>query len=140
MSFLLDTNVVSEWVTARPDPGVVGWLAETDEDRIFMSVVTLAELRYGVQRLANGRRRKRLDAWLREELPQRFEGRILAVDQAVADICGSVVAKRDAAGRPIGVIDAFVVATATAHSLTIVTRNTSEFEPSEVPLINPWTF
>ncbi|HZS60578.1 MAG TPA: type II toxin-antitoxin system VapC family toxin [Gemmatimonadaceae bacterium] len=139
MSFLLDTNVVSEWVAARPNPGVVGWLMEADEDRIFLSVVTLAELRRGVERLANGRRRKRLDEWLRDDLPQRFEGRILPVDQRVADAWGLIVAKREDAGRPISVIDAFMVATATVHDLTIVTRNTSDFSPSDASVINPWT-
>ena len=64
MSFLLDTNVVSEWVRPRPDAGVVAWLAEADEDRVFISVVTLAELRYGIERLTAGQRRRRLDEWL----------------------------------------------------------------------------
>ena len=73
MSFLLDTNVVSEWVKPRPHPGVITWLAEADEDRVFLSVVTLAELRHGVERMAAGSRRARLDVWLREELPLRFE-------------------------------------------------------------------
>ena len=74
MSFLLDTNVVSEWVRPQPDPGVVGWLAQVDEDRVFLSVITLAELRYGIQRMATGSRRDRLDRWLRDELPIRFDG------------------------------------------------------------------
>ena len=80
MSFLIDTNVVSEWVRPRPNPGVLSWLAEADEDRIFISVVTLAELRRGIARLAHSRRRNRLDEWLRDELPLRFEGRILPID------------------------------------------------------------
>ena len=71
MSFLLDTNVVSEWVKPRPDAGVVAWLAEVDEDRVFVSVITLAELRYGIERMAAGKRRTRLDEWLRTELPLR---------------------------------------------------------------------
>ena len=85
MSFLLDTNVVSEWVKPRPDAGVAAWLAEADEDRVFISVITLAELRYGIERMATGNRRRRLDEWLRNELPLRFEGRILAIDGATAD-------------------------------------------------------
>ena len=80
MTFLLDTMVVSEWVRPRPDRGVVAWLAAADEDRIFMSVVSLAELRYGIERMAAGNRRKRLDEWLRDELPLRFEGRLLSID------------------------------------------------------------
>jgi predicted nucleic acid-binding protein len=80
VSFLIDTNVVSEWVRPRPDTKVVAWFAETDEDRVFLSVVTLAELRRGVARLPESRRRNRLDEWLRHELPLRFEGRVLAID------------------------------------------------------------
>jgi predicted nucleic acid-binding protein len=74
VSFLLDTNVVSEWVKARPDTGVITWLAEADEDRVFLSVVTLAELRYGIERMPTGARQKRLNVWLTEELTLRFEG------------------------------------------------------------------
>ena len=85
MSFLLDTNVVSEWVKPRPHQGVIAWLAEADEDRVFLSVVTLAELRHGIERMAAGSRRERLDVWLREELPLRFEKRVLSIDAAVAD-------------------------------------------------------
>ena len=138
MSFLLDTNVVSEWVKPRPDPGIVAWLAEVDEDRVFLSVVTLAELRHGIEPLAPGGRRRRLDEWLRGELPLRFEGRLLPVDQAVADRWGEVVARRAAAGPPIGVMDAFIAATATVHSLKLVTGNAADFRSAVEEIVNPW--
>ena len=137
MSFLLDTNVVSEWVKPRPDAGLVAWLAEVDEDRVLLSVVTLAELRYGIARMAAGPRRARLETWLSEELPLRFEGRVLPVDDAVAHGWGELVAHREAAGRPLGVIDAFIAATAAVHGLTLVTRNVADFSGS-VEAINPW--
>jgi predicted nucleic acid-binding protein len=138
VSFLLDTNVVSEWVKQKPDPGVITWLAEVDEDRVFLSVVSLAELRHGVERLADGNRRRRLDVWLRDELPLRFEGRVLSVDQVVADRWGDVVARREAAGRPIGVMDAFIAATANVHGLKLVTRNESDFRSAVKEIVNPW--
>ncbi|MGO9274577.1 MAG: type II toxin-antitoxin system VapC family toxin [Terriglobia bacterium] len=138
MSFLLDTNIVSEWVKPRPNPGVIAWLAEVDEDRVFLSVITLAELRYGIERLAEGRRRKRIEEWLRDELPVRFEGRLLPVDNAVADAWGKIVAQRETAGRPVGVLDAFIAATAQIHSLTIVTRNAPDFESSVKAIVNPY--
>jgi predicted nucleic acid-binding protein len=101
VSVLLDTNVVAEWVKPRPDTGVITWLAEADEDRVFLSVVTIAELRHGIDRLPHGERRRRLEEWLREELPRRFEGRILPIDAAVANAWGQVVALRQTkAGRP----------------------------------------
>ncbi|MBM3647291.1 MAG: type II toxin-antitoxin system VapC family toxin [Alphaproteobacteria bacterium] len=138
MSFLLDTNVVSEWVKPRPDPGLVAWLAESDEDRLFLSVVTLTELRYGVERLAAGRRQRQLDAWLSDELPLRFEGRMLPVDAAIAEGGGRLMALSEAAGRPIGTADAFIAATARMRSLTLVTRNVSDFTRVLEAVVSPW--
>lgn len=139
MSFLLDTNVVSEWMKPHPNPGVVAWLADVDEDRVFLSVITLTELRYGIERMPPGHRRKRLDQWLEEELPLRFEGRILAIDPAVADACGKVVARSETLGRRLEAMDAFLAATAEVHRLTLVTRNTSDFQPTVKGILNPWT-
>jgi predicted nucleic acid-binding protein len=138
VSFLLDTNVVSEWVKSRPDRGVVAWLAAVDEDQVFISVVTLAELRYGIERMTAGSRRNRLAQWLQDDLPPRFDGRILSIDHIVADVWGKVVARNEAAGRPIGAMDAFIAATAEAHGLILVTRNVSDFESSIKAMINPW--
>ncbi len=138
MSFLLDTNVVSEWVKPQPNPAVIAWLDEVDEDRVFLSVITLTELRYGIERLAPGKRRKRLEDWLEQELPLRFEGRILGIDQTVTNACGELLAEREAAGRPFGAMDAYLAATAQVHRLTLVTRNNSDFKGS-VGCLNPWT-
>lgn len=138
MKFLLDTNAVSEWVKPRPDAGLAAWLADVDEDRVFISVVTLAELRHGVARLSEGRRRGRLERWLSDDLPHRFEGRVVPVDEPVAHAWGVIVAARDARGIPIGPMDAFIAATAHVHEMTIVTRNTADFSPSLDAVISPW--
>ena len=138
MSFLLDTNVVSEWMKPRPNPGVVTWLEDVDEDRVFLSVITLSELRYGIERMADGKRRRRLADWLESELPMRFEGRVLVVDQSVADVCGRLVARSEAIGRPVQAMDAFIAATATVHGLTVVTHNASDFEFIVRRVLNPW--
>jgi toxin FitB len=138
MSFLLDTNAVSEWVKGRPNPGLIRWMESADEDRIFISVVSLAELRYGVERMTPGARRSRLEHWLRDELPLRFEGRILPVDIKVADAWGKTVSSCEAAGRPISAMDAFLAATAEMHRLTLVTRNVSDFRLLK-SILNPWT-
>ena len=139
MSFLVDTNVVSEWVKPRPNPGVARWLADTHEDLVFLSVVTLAELRHGVERLAAGRRQRQLSVWLENELPMRFEGRMLSIDAAIADACGRLVAMSEAAGRPIEAMDAFLAATAQVHQLTLVTRHTAHFRSVLKALLNPWS-
>jgi toxin FitB len=138
MSFLLDTNAVSEWVKPRPDPGLIGWMEAVDEDRIFLSVISLAELTYGVERLPAGKRRKRLEDWLQHELPLRFEGRILAIDAEVAEAWGRTVSRSEAAGRPMNAVDAFLAAIAEVHRLTLVTRNVSDF-PLLKAVVNPWS-
>jgi len=137
VSFLLDTNLVSEWTRPRPNQGVIEWLAQVDEDRVFISVITLAELRHGVDRLAAGKRRSQLDEWLRVALPLRFEGRVLGIDVAVADACGTLVAQREHMGRPIHAMDALIAATAKVHQLSVVTRNVDDFKPS-VAALTPW--
>lgn len=139
MSFLLDTNVISEGGRPRPDPGVLEWLASVDEEQLFLSVISLAELRHGIERLDDGRRKSALDLWLTDELPARFEGRLLLVDAETADQWGRVVAQAQRAGRPIGAMDAFLAAVAQQHQLTLVTRNLMDFEATGVRLFDPWT-
>jgi toxin FitB len=139
MTFLLDTNVVSEWAKPAPSAGVIAWLADADEDRLFISVVTLAELRSGVAALPAGRRRNQLDEWLSNDLPTRFEGRVLPIDAAVADQWGRITAKAKATGRPMLAMDAFLAATAHTHQLTLVTRNVSDFQDAGTPVFCPWT-
>ena len=138
MSFLLDTNVVSEWTKPRPNAGLIAWLADADEDRVFLSVVTLAELRHGIE-LLKGRRRTSLEEWLCNDLALRFEGRIISVEAAIADEWGRIVARREARGRPIGAMDALLAATAEVHSLTLVTRINSDFATTVKSTLNPWT-
>jgi len=138
VNYLLDTNVVSEWVKPRPNAGVVQWLAEVDEDRTHLSVITLAELRHGIERLPNGARRTRLQHWLAVDLRERFEGRLLAVDADIADACGVIVARGEATGRPIGAMDALLLATARVHGLAVVTRNAQDFVGRGQRIIDPW--
>lgn len=138
MNFLLDTNVVSEWVKPQPNAGLMRWTDSVDEDGIFLSVITLAELRYGIDRMPSGKRQRRLEEWLRDELPIRFEGRILPVDPSVADACGRIVRRAELLGRPIEAMDAFLAATAEVHRLTLVTRNVSDFSLLK-RIVNPWS-
>jgi predicted nucleic acid-binding protein len=139
VNFLLDTNVVSEWVKPRPNPGVIEWLASADEDRLFLSVVTLAELRYGVERLPAGRKNAQLQEWLETELRIRFEGRVVVIDETVAALWGKLLAKADAVGRPLGAMDGFLAATAAAHQMTLVTRNEMDFAGAGIKTFNPWS-
>jgi len=138
MSFLLDTNVVSEWVKPVPNPRVVRWLNEVDEDQVFLSVASLAEIRRGIELMDPGKRRDRLTDWLTRELPARFERRVLDIDSRVAETWGVVMARGHKAGLNVGSLDAFFAATVEVYRLTLVTRNVQHFEKLGVPLFNPW--
>jgi toxin FitB len=138
VSFLLDTNVISEIVKPRPNAGLIAWLADVDEDRTFLSVITLMELRYGTERMPAGHKRKQLEQWLTHDLPVRFESRILSIDEQAADACGRLVAHSQAIGRPVETRDGLIAATAEAHGLTVVTRNVSDFKAVVKNLLNPW--
>jgi toxin FitB len=138
VNFLLDTNVVSEWVRPQPDRNVILWLAEVDEDRVFLSVISFAEIRRGVEMLPYGRRRERLATWLAVELPVRFEERILDIDSHVAETWGVLVVRGQKLGLTLGSMDAFVAATAETHGLTLVTRNVKDFRRLGISLLDPW--
>jgi hypothetical protein len=138
VNFLLDTNAVSEWVKPRPNPGLIRWMESADEDRLFLSVITLAELHYGVERMPAGVRRTRVERWLRLEVPLRFEKRVLPVSEEIAVVWGGAVALSESTGRPMSVMDAFLAATAQVHDLTLVTRNVDHFRVLKA-VRSPWT-
>jgi len=138
--FLLDTNVISELVTAKPEPRVRAWLDATEETLLYLSVLTIAEIRKGVTSLLlQSARRIALEAWLDHDVMLRFSHRILPVDLSVADrwgrIAGSAVAKKS----PVPVIDGLLAATALHHNLIFVTRNTRDVAATGATLFNPWT-
>lgn len=139
MNVLLDTNVLSEVRRLAPDPKVLAWLDTVDEDRAFISVASIAELRRGIALMDGGRRRDALTAWLAEDLPARFAGRILPIDPAIAGRWGDLMAQARQSGFALSVMDGFFAATALDRELVLATRNTKDFVPLGVPLLDPWT-
>jgi toxin FitB len=137
--FLLDTNVISELVRPRPDPRVARWLDSTDEELLFLSVLTLGEIRKGITALTDPARRIKLEAWLSGNLLARFEGRILGIDQAIADRWGQIAGSLAAQRSPLPVIDGLLAATALHHNLTLVTRNTRDVALTRAAIFDPWT-
>lgn len=137
--FLLDTNVISELVRDSPDAAVTAWLAKRLPDSLFLSVITLGELVHGVARLAAGARRDRLEQWVQVDLRQQFAGRVLEFGEAQAIAWGQLMAATATQGRPRGAIDLQIAATAHLAELTLVTRNTRDFEDLELSLFNPWS-
>ena len=136
--FLLDTNVVSELIKPKPEPRVAAWVEATEESLFRLSVLTLGEIRKGIDSLPDRSRRSSLESWLSHDLMLRFARRILDVDQGVADRWGQLAARAAAARRPLPVIDGLLAATALHHNLTLVTRNAKDVSGTGVRFINPW--
>ena len=135
MSYLIDTNVLSELRRKAPDRGVVDWFNRRPPSTLFLSVLTLGEIRKGIEGASDAQRRQVLTDWLETDLPLFFTGRILSVDAPVSDRWGRLVG---AAGRPLPAIDSLLAATALVHDLVLVTRNTKDFSGLSVQLFNPW--
>jgi predicted nucleic acid-binding protein len=136
--FLLDTNCVSELVRVRPEPRVMKWMDAADERLLYLSVLTLGEIRKGLAVLTQGRRRTRLETWLEVELRARFAGRVLPIDDQVADRWGLLAAHARRKGITLPVVDGLLAATALQYNLTVVSRNSSDFASAQVPVVNPW--
>ncbi len=134
--YLLDTNVLLEAVRRSPAPKVLRWFGGVSEDSLFLSVLSLGEIRKGVERVEDGDRRKRLTHWLVDELPARFGSRIIAIDRTIAERWGRLSAEQRA--QPLPVIDALLAATALAYDLTVVTRDTRDIARSGASFLDPW--
>jgi len=136
--FLLDTNIISELVKPKPELKVQEWIDSADESLLHLSVLTLGEVRKGIAVLSSAPRRASLEAWLNNDLVLRFSGRILSVDQEVADRWGWIAAKASTSKLSLPVIDGLLAATALQFNLTLVTRNTKDVAATGVATFNPW--
>lgn len=135
MSYLLDTNIVSETIRRQQNKLVIKWLEKVPSEALFVSVLTLGEIRKGIERLTEKKRREKLSLWLEHELPAWFGERVLPIDFAVADRWGRLLAEM---GRPFPTIDSLLAATALHHGLRLVTRNAKDFDYPGLHVINPW--
>ena len=135
MSYLIDTNVVSELARKSPAPVVPDWFNKTPDEALHLSVLTLGEIRKGIENLEASPRRETLRVWLEQELADWFSGRLLPIDRGVAVRWGTLLAR---AGRPLPAIDSLLAATALHHNLRMVTRNVAHFRFAGLEVINPW--
>lgn len=135
MTYLVDTNVLSEFQKKQPCAKVVSWLSERPVSSLYLSVLTLGEIRKGVENATDPSQRLRLVDWLQFDLPNFFSGRILPVDAAVADRWGRMVAS---AGRPLPAVDSLLAATALEHGMMLVTRNIKHVTGLGVDTFSPW--
>jgi predicted nucleic acid-binding protein len=136
--FLLDTNIASEATKFAPLPAVMNWVAAQAPATLHLSVVSLAEIRYGIELRAEGQRRRALEAWY-PGMVATFGDRILPIDRDIAELWGDLRRRTDLARRTIPIMDAFLAATAQVHGLTVVTRNVRNFEAWGGPVFDPWS-
>ena len=135
---ILDTNVLSALMSVPPVAAVIQWMDEQAADRLFITAITVAEVRYGLGIMPEGRRRTDLITQADAMFRQDFRGRILTFDERAANAFGTLSSHRRALGRPISISDGYIAAIATVHAMPIVTRNVKDFEELGLQLINPF--
>lgn len=136
--YLLDTNVISELTKIQPDAKVVSWFHATSEELLYLSALTIGEIRKGIDSLPRSNKRSLLESWLANDLVLRFSGRILDVNLDIAERWGLISAQAKMAGVPLAVVDGLMAATALHHNLTLVTRNTKDVQVTGINTLNPW--
>jgi predicted nucleic acid-binding protein len=137
VKYLLDTCVISELTKPAPNQKVIGWLNGVPSDSLFISVITVGEIRKGLTKLKPSEKKRRLTEWL-NTLLRRYSERILAVDLTIAENWGMIQGDAEKAGKPMASVDSLLAATAYTLNMTLVTRNERDFIQGPAPVINPW--
>ena len=138
MKALLDTCVISELVSKKPNPKVVEFVDSLDAEDVYLSVITIGEIVKGIERLPSSKRRSELQAWLNDDLLVRFEGNVVPLDIDIMAAWGRIAARLESAGKTMPAIDSLIAAMALARKMTLVTRNIGDFEGADVEIVNPW--
>ena len=134
MTYLLDTNIISETIKRTPNPKVLDWLSSIDSSKFSLSVLTLGEIRKGIEKLQDQSRKQKIIQWLEKDLAEQFYGRIINIDAEVVDKWGYITSVRN-----IAAIDGLIAASAIVHNHKLVTRNIKDFEGILcLEIINPW--
>ena len=138
MKYLLDTCVISELVAKKTNPKVINWIDSIDPDSAYLSVITIGEIRKGIEKLPDSSRKTTLHSWLIEELLARFSGRILPIDTEVVLMWGQLIGSLESDGKKMAAIDSLIAATALYNHCSLVTRNETDFKHTGIAIINPW--
>ena len=138
MNYVLDTNVISELIAKQPNKKVVAWLDQLDPHTVYLSVITIGEIRKGMEKLLPSKRRDAVREWLETDLLLRFQGRILEITTEVMLIWGELTGRLEKEGRPIKAIDSLIAAIALQGNYSLVTRNEHDFQHTGVTILNPW--
>jgi tRNA(fMet)-specific endonuclease VapC len=138
MTYLLDTNVISELIARQPNQKVLDWLDSLDPSTVYLSVVTIGEIRKGIEKLPPSKRKDALQTWLETDLLLRFHGNILDISVEIMLIWGELTGRLENQGKPIAALDALIAATALQGKLRLITRNNSDFQHTGATIDNPW--
>jgi predicted nucleic acid-binding protein len=138
MNYLLDTNVISELIAREPNQKVVDWIDSLDPETVYLSVITIGELRKGIEKLASSRRKDQLTTWLASDLLRRFANKMVAITIDVMLVWGELMRRLERDGKAIDAIDSLIAASVLEGQYTLVTRNEDDFQHTGVPIINPW--
>jgi tRNA(fMet)-specific endonuclease VapC len=138
MKYILDTNIVSELIAKQPNKQVIEWLQRLDPENLFLSVITMGEIRKGIEKLPESLRKKNIQAWFENELLMGFEERILTIDLSVILLWGELLGELEKKGRKLPPLDSLIAATTKYHNYTLVTRNTKDFKGIDILVFNPF--
>lgn len=139
MRFLLDTCAISELIAKQPNAGLVQWIDSIGEEKIYLSVITIGEIKKGIEKLTDSRRKGELTEWLKDDLLARFKDKILPIDTEVMLVWGELTASLERQGRKMPAMDSLIAAIAAHGKLNLVTRNEDDFEHTNIVVVNPWT-
>lgn len=138
MSYLLDTCVISELIKSTPEPTVVEWIDSIEEDKLYLSVITIGELEKGIAKLKPSKRKSKIKEWLNDDLLIRFNKHILILDIDIFQQWGTLTASLEKQGIKMPTIDSLIAATALTHNLCLITRNEKDFRNCDITILNPW--
>lgn len=140
MKYLLDTNVVSELISKRPDKKVLEFVSSLNENDVLLSVITIGEIKSGIEKLDDSKKKELLNVWLNEDLLNRFSNRLLTIDLDIMLVWGEIIQKNKKIGNPLPIMDSLIGATCISNNLTLITRNERDFHTLDIKVINPFSF
>ena len=138
MKYLLDTNIISEFISKIPNKNVVDYILTLDENDLYLSVITLGEIKAGIEKLDNGNKKEKLLHWLENDLLNRFQNRIVDIDTEVMLRWGAINHRLKQLGKPLPIMDSLIGATSEIKDFILITRNEKDFKNLNIKVVNPF--
>jgi len=141
LKYLLDTNIISEFVSKKPNQKVLDYVSSLDENDVYLSVITIGEIRFGIEKLDKEKQKKKIKSlsdWLNNDLMQRFDGRVLDIDMKIMLKWGEINAQLQKIGKPMPIMDSLIASSCLAKEFVLITRNEKDFYSFEIEMVNPF--